>query len=239
MIMTNSPDKPEVALAYDRWAETYDGDPNRTREMAATVLRQRNLALAGRNVIEIGCGTGHNTRWLAEHAGSVLALDFSEGMLRQAKSRMHSSHVRFVQHDIRSAWPLADASADLVIAMLVFEHIEHIEPIFAEAMRASRVGGELFLCELHPMRQMYGRQAVFTNRATGETERVPGFLHDVSEYVNAGLRSGYQVVHLGEWRDANARRSDLPRLLSVHPRLRARTRVAADIGGVGSSGERA
>ena len=52
---------------------------NRTRELAAEVLRQRGLAVAGRDVLEIGCGTGRNTQWLDEHARSVLALDFLRG----------------------------------------------------------------------------------------------------------------------------------------------------------------
>jgi ubiquinone/menaquinone biosynthesis C-methylase UbiE len=218
--MTNLLDKPDVAAAYDRWAKTYDIDPNRTRELAAAVLRQLDLELAGHTVIEIGCGTGHNTQWLAERAGNVLALDFSEEMLRRAKARVCSPHVRFVQHDIRSAWPLADASADLVIAMLVLEHIEQIEPIFAEADRVLRAAGELLVCELHPMRQMCGGQAEFTSPETGERERIPAFLHDISEYVNASLGSGFELVHMHEWRDSNALRSDLPRLLSVQFRVR-------------------
>ncbi len=222
--MSTSPSKPEIATAYDRWAATYDDDPNRTRELSAAVLRQRGLELAGRDVIEIGCGTGRNTQWLAERAGSVLALDFSEGMLRQARARVVSPRVRFVQHDIHDAWPVAGGSSDVVIAMLVLEHIEHVEAVFAEAARALRGGGALFLCELHPMRQLRGGQANFVNRETGEPERVPAFLHDVSEYVNAGLSSGYELVHLGEWRDAEAPRSDLPRLLSVHLRLQQITR---------------
>jgi malonyl-CoA O-methyltransferase len=219
--MTNPLDKVEVAAAYDRWAETYDTDPNRTRGLAAAVLRQRNLELRGRNVVEIGCGTGHNTEWLAERAEGVLAMDFSEGMLRQAKARVRSPHVRFLRHDIRSAWPLADSSADLVIAMLVLEHIEHVGPIFAEAARALRPSGELFVCELHPVRQLTGRQAEFTNRATGERERITAFLHDTSEYVSAGLGAGLELIHMGEWRDSNGLPVDLPRILSLQFRLRA------------------
>ena len=212
----------EVASAYDRWAETYDTDLNRTRELAATALRESELGLAGRDVVEIGCGTGRNTEWLAERAASVLAVDFSEGMLRQASARVRSRNVRFIQHDIRNVWPVADASADVVIAMLVLEHIERVEPIFAEAARVLRAGGELFACELHPVRQMYGKQARFTNRETGECERITAFLHDVSEYVNAALRSGFGLMNLGERRDHDSQRSDLPRLLSLRLRLGAR-----------------
>jgi ubiquinone/menaquinone biosynthesis C-methylase UbiE len=220
--MTTPRENLEVAGAYDLWADTYDVDPNRTRELAAAVLRQRDLKLAGRSVIEVGCGTGRNTFWLAERAASVLALDISEGMLRQAKAYVKSPRVRFLQHDIRFAWPVADASADVVIAMLVLEHVEHLDPILTEASRALRPNGDLFLCELHPMRQMLGGQAQFTNPQTGELERVAAFLHDVSEYVNGGVQAGCTLLHLGEWRDAGAVRADPPRLLSVHFRMCAR-----------------
>jgi ubiquinone/menaquinone biosynthesis C-methylase UbiE len=84
-----------------------------------------------------------------------------------------------MQHDIRSGWPVGDASADLVIAMLVLEHIEQLQPVFTEAGRALRAGGELLVCELHPMRQVCGRQAEFTSPETCEVEHSPAFLHDI------------------------------------------------------------
>jgi malonyl-CoA O-methyltransferase len=173
------------------------------------------LKLTGRNVIEIGCGTGRNTEWIAQHAGSVVGLDFSEGMLRQAKARVRSPSVRFVQNDVRTPWPVPDASADLVIAMLILEHVEDIKSIVSEAARALTAGGELFICELHPMRQLLGGQAQFTSAKTGEHQRVPAFLHDVSDYVNAGLSLGFELVSLDEWRDLEAPRTSAPRLLSL------------------------
>jgi malonyl-CoA O-methyltransferase len=209
-------ENPDVASAYDLWAGTYDVDPNPTREMAAAVLRQTGLELAGRDVVEVGCGTGGNTAWLAGRAASVLALDFSEGMLRQARAHVQSPHVRFLKHDICTAWPVAGASADVVIAMLVLEHVEHVEPVLGEAARVLRPGGELFLCEFHPARQMLGKQARFTHPETGETERIAAFLHDVSDYVNGGVQAGLALRRLGEWRDPGAARTDPPRLLSVH-----------------------
>jgi ubiquinone/menaquinone biosynthesis C-methylase UbiE len=217
--MANSSNQPEVADSYNRWAATYDADHNRTRDMAAVVLRQANLVSADQRILEIGCGTGRNTQWLAEHSGNIVAVDFSEEMLRVARSRIQSPSVRFVQHDIRSAWPVDDDSCEVIIAMLVLEHIEFLEPIFAEAARILRPGGELFFCELHPTRQMSGRQAEFVSGDTGEPERITAFLHDISEYLNTGLQTGFELVHLGEWRDAETNKSELPRLLSVRMRL--------------------
>lgn len=213
----------EVAGAYDAWAEAYDTDVNRTRDLAAAVLRQASLDLAGRRVLEIGCGTGSNTEWLAERSGSVLAMDFSGAMLRRAAARVRAGGVRFVEHDLRAAWPLPDGSVEVVIAVLVLEHVESLLHVFAESARVLCGGGEVFLCELHPMRQLAGRQAEFVHPQTGEHVRVPAFLHETSEYVNAGLAAGLEVIHLGEWRDPEAARTAPPRLLSVRfGRRRAR-----------------
>ncbi len=205
-----------VAAAYDRWATEYDSDENRTRDLAAAQLRASGLHLAGRRVLEIGCGTGRNTVWLAEQARSVLGLDFSEGMLRQATARSLPPHVRFQRHDLREPWPLADDAVDVVVAMLVLEHVEHLAPLFAEAARTLAAGGEMLLVELHPMRQMVGRQARFVNPRSGEVERVAAFLHDVSDYVNGALAAGFTLRHLGEWRDPDPPPHALPRLLSLH-----------------------
>ena len=216
--MTPPSTKSEIAAAYNDWAETYDTDPNRTRDLAAQVLRQADLSSANHTIIEVGCGTGRNTEWLARvpaGAAEIAAMDFSEEMLARARERVRDPRVGFIQHDVRDKWPLTDAAADLVIAMLVLEHVQLLEPFFAEAARALNVGGELFICELHPMRQLLGGQAQFTRTQTGERQLVPAFLHNTSDYVNAGLSSGFELVNLGEWRDADASPKDLPRLLSL------------------------
>jgi malonyl-CoA O-methyltransferase len=214
--MTQPSNKSEIAAAYDEWAETYDTDLNRTRELAAKVLRQAELNLAGHRVIEAGCGTGYNTAWLAESAKSIVALDFSEGMLRRARARVDSPHVRFVQHDVRTKWPLPDSSADVVISMLILEHVEHLEPVFVEAAYTLEEGGELFICELHPMRQLLGGQARFTSTQTGEDRRVTAYLHTTEDYVNAGLSAGFEPISVVHWHDADAQTDDPPRLLSLH-----------------------
>lgn len=213
--MTQPSIQSEIAAAYNDWAETYDINPNPTRDLAAEALRQVNLSLAGRKVIEVGCGTGRNTPWLAERAAKLVGLDFSEEMLARARARINDPRVSFMQHDARATWPLADSSADVVIAMLILEHVEHLAPVFSEAARVLTTGGELFVCELHPMRQHAGGQAQFSNSRTGERQRVTAFLHDVSDYVNGALACGFELQHIGEWRDADAPASSDPRLLSL------------------------
>jgi malonyl-CoA O-methyltransferase len=123
--------------------------------------------------------------------------------------------VRFVQHDVRTTWPVVDVSVDVVIGNLVLEHVQHLAPVYAEAARVLRPGGQLFLCELHPFRQLRGGQAHFVDAANGETVHVEAFAHSASEYVNKGIAAGLVLRELGEWLEAAATPGAPPRLLSV------------------------
>ena len=205
----------DVASAYDRWALQYDDDTNATRDLDAMVVRQAPLCLAGGDVLELGAGTGKNTEWLARHARHVTALDFSAGMLAAARLRVQMPNVTFVEHDIRTTWPLGAESMDVVVGNLVLEHVHDLAPIYAEAARVLRSGGQLLLCELHPFRQLRGGQAHFTERATGETVHVPAFLHTTSDYVNTGIDAGLTLRALGEWLEPDAVVDAPPRLISV------------------------
>lgn len=206
-----------IASAYNRWSQTYETVVNPTRDLAATVLRQQSLNLHNRDVLEIGCGTGLNTRYLAEHGRSVTALDFSAGMLEQARANVPATNVRFLQNDIRLEWAVADSSFDFVVCTLVLEHIKDLGHVFIEARRVIRAGGEFLIYELHPFRQLRGGQAQFVDAAFDEVVLIPAFLHDVSDYVNASIEAGFELIRLSEWRDASeAAKTAIPRLLSVH-----------------------
>ncbi|HMA24670.1 MAG TPA: class I SAM-dependent methyltransferase, partial [Gemmatimonadaceae bacterium] len=214
----------EIARAYDRWATRYDVDDNRTRDLDARVLRESDLAVNGRDVLELGCGTAKNTVWLAERARRVVGLDFSRGMLEVARSRLATGNVELIEHDVQTRWPVSDGEFDLVVADLILEHLENVTPVFAEAARVLRPGGTMFMCELHPYRQWRGGQAHFTDEWSGETIFAPAYAHSIAEYVNAGIGAGLELRRLDEWMDEEAhgpadtareavRR--LPRLVSI------------------------
>lgn len=213
--MTGLPTPDDVERAYDRWASSYDLDKNTTRDLDATVVRRAPLDLSGRDVLELGCGTGKNTVWLAEHARHVIALDFSLAMIARAHERLTTSNVKFIRHDVRELWPVAAASVDVVVGNLILEHVHDLAPVFFEAARVLRPQGQLFVCELHPYRQLLGVQAHFTDPDTGETVKVTAHDHTVSEYVNGGISAGFSLRELGEWLEDGAASDAPPRLIAL------------------------
>ena len=211
-------DAGNVASGYDKWAASYDADKNATRDLDAVVMQRAQLNIQDRDVLELGSGTGKNTKFLAEHAKQVVAVDFSEGMIARAHQRIATSNVRFIKHDVRETWPVPAASVDVVVANLILEHVHDLAIVFFEAARVLREKGEFFVCELHPYRQLLGAQAQFTDPDSGEIIKLTAHIHTVSEYVNGGIEAGFKLKAMGEWieEDALLTPETPPRLISLH-----------------------
>lgn len=197
--------------AYTDWSMTYDSDRNLTRDLDQIVLQQQLRERRCKSILEIGCGTGKNTRLLAEIGAHVLALDFSPGMIEKAKTKVARANVTFKLADLTRKWPCEDQSFDLISCNLVLEHIEDLSFIFAEAARVLIDGGQFFVCELHPFRQYQGTQARF--QRAEDTMHIAAFVHHISDFTNGAAAHGFEVADLKEWWHANDEGKP-PRLIS-------------------------
>lgn len=199
-----------IQTAYDEWAEQYDSDKNRTRDLEASCLRSILAGIYPHHCLEIGCGTGKNTVWLQSIAARVTAVDFSEGMLAEAKRKVDQTNVGFVKADITQAWDFHQEPVGLIVFSLVLEHIEGLEPIFQRAAAVLLPGGFLYVGELHPFKQYLGTKARFESR-TGITE-IPCFVHHISEFIQAAQRAELELVKFSEFFDDDR---GLPRILGL------------------------
>ena len=182
--------------AYNEWSELYDSNVNRTRDLDAEVTR---LLLNGQrfpSILEIGCGTGKNTEFLATIGDSILAFDFSENMLAKARQKVTASHVRFEQADITQPWNCPADSTDLITCNLVLEHIQDLNHIFAQAARTLHSGGQFLINELHPFKQYGGTKARFERGA--DIVEVDVFIHHISEFIHAAEANGLKLLKFDE-----------------------------------------
>ena len=201
-----------VQTAYNSWACTYDAVLNQTRDLEAAAIRQLLADVSFSEVIEIGCGTGKNTAWLAAKAAHVTAADFSAEMLARAQEKLNGGNVRFAQADIAQPWAFAQAPADLITCSLILEHIQDLDFVFQQANRALKPAGLLYVGELHPFKQYQGSKARFeTGNKTVELEC---FTHHVSDYTAAAQANGFRCAELQEWFD-DSERTNAPRILTL------------------------
>ncbi|HVU16103.1 MAG TPA: class I SAM-dependent methyltransferase [Candidatus Didemnitutus sp.] len=202
----------DVRESYDQWAENYDSDRNLTRDLDAEATRTVLAGVCLGAALELGCGTGKNTEFYAGMARSLVALDFSPGMIERAREKIDDAHVEFALADLTRRWPVADAARDLVAGNLVLEHIRDLNFIFAEAARVLRPGGAFLVSELHPFRQYQGGVARF--QKDGTTREVAAHVHHVSDFMNAALHARLRLEGLREWWHAEDAGKP-PRLLTL------------------------
>jgi ubiquinone/menaquinone biosynthesis C-methylase UbiE len=197
--------------AYNKWSETYDSVPNKTRDLEALAIKHVLKDSDFKRVLEIGCGSGKNTTWLIEKTKNLVAVDFSEGMLEQARKKLKGSPVQFQQADITLPWNFKNNKATLVICSLVLEHIENIAFIFNEAADCLDNNGCFYVCELHPYKQLEGSRARF--ELAGVQVQLEYFIHHISDFFEAASKCNLKCIDLREWFDDDDKKTT-PRLVS-------------------------
>mgnify|MGYP003477544412 FL=1 len=92
----------------------------------------------GRDVLEIGCGTGLVLSRIARFAGSARGLDLSPGMLEKARARG-----RDVVEGSATELPFPHSSFDVTCSFKVLAHVPEIRVALSEMARVTRPGGIL------------------------------------------------------------------------------------------------
>jgi SAM-dependent methyltransferase len=124
--------------------------PEGLREADARLLGD----VAGRRVLEVGCGSAPCSRWLYRAGAQVVALDVSGGMLARAAqlNRTTGIPVPLLQADA-GALPLADGSVDLACSAFGgLPFVADAQVALAEVRRVLRPGGRFVASVNHPMR---------------------------------------------------------------------------------------
>ena len=192
------PQGTSVRSGYDRWASIYDREANPLIALEEPVVREALGDVAGLSVLDLGCGTGRHSVWLAGRGATVTGIDFSEGMLEAARRKEGAGTVRFLAHDLHQPLPFADGSFDRVVSGLVLEHLHELDAFFAESRRVLRPGGRAVVSAMHPAMFLKGVQARFTDPASGEKVQPGSVAHTIGAFVMAAVRAGFALEGVDE-----------------------------------------
>jgi malonyl-CoA O-methyltransferase len=195
------PEKPDPAAirsGYDRWSEVYDHDMNPLVALEEPVVREALGDVRGLAVLDLGCGTGRHSLWLSAAGAEVTAVDFSEGMLGEARRKPGAAAVRFLVHDLHTPLPFDAAAFDRVVSGLVLEHLSDLSFVFGEARRVLKPGGRAVVSAMHPAMCLRGVEARFTDPATGEKVAPGSVAHGLGGFVMAAVRAGFGLEAIVE-----------------------------------------
>lgn len=108
-------------------------------------------ALAGRTVVEIGCGRGGGAAWMARALGParVVGLDFSPSNIEFCRARHPAPNLEFAVGDAE-ALHLPDASVDAVVNVESSHCYGSMARFLAEVRRVVRPGGEFLWADFRP-----------------------------------------------------------------------------------------
>ena len=117
-----------------------------------TVLHLLPEDMTGQDAIELGCGTGYVSGWMARRGAQVTAIDVTAAQLATARrlAKEHGAAITFVEGNAE-ATGLPDASFDFAISEYGAAIWCPPETWLREAWRLLRPGGRLVFMGNHPL----------------------------------------------------------------------------------------
>ena len=125
---------PALAAGYETWYQTAGLRADQLEKALLMWLLSR-FPSAG-TLLEVGCGSGHFTRWFGEKTLQATGLDISLPMLSEA---LHLDSMPYILGDAL-ALPFPDNAFDLVTLVTTMEFVSEPILVLEEALRVARQG---------------------------------------------------------------------------------------------------
>jgi len=187
---------------YSQWAKKYDETNN-----LLIVLEEKEIKdfidfknLKNKNILDFGCGTGRYSIPFAKRGANVMAIDLTPAMIRRAKEKAKQEKVlekiKFKQSDLLKYVP--EKKFDLIISMLVQDHIKNLTKSVEVIDKASKIGTEIIISNVHPeaLRKDVDKK---TGQAQGylvEGYKTEQYWHSIGEYIKLFREKGFFLTQI-------------------------------------------
>lgn len=173
----------KVCDAYAKWAATFDSSESAIVALETRILTPRLPEVAGKRVVDVGCGTGRWLAWMVDRGACASGIDVSPQMLREA-ARKQAAAGRVACADALRA-PVRDGCADVVISTLAIGHLRPISRAMAEIARIAAPGATVMVTDFHPDALRRGWKRTF--KSGGETIEIDSDPYSIDELRDARL----------------------------------------------------
>ncbi|MDR8523721.1 class I SAM-dependent methyltransferase [Shewanella fidelis] len=164
--------------------------------------------LQGKDVIDMGCGSGEYAQWLLEQSvGRLTCIDISEEMIDLVKNKFGLNVHAYCQN-LSQGLPLEkDNSADVIVCPLVLHYIENLTPVFESVCRVLKPGGYIVFSTHHPFADFEcSESGNYFNRELVEEEwdtvgtpvKVQFYRRSLTEISEAVTNSGLLISKISE-----------------------------------------
>jgi len=114
------------------------------------ILKSWNMDISGKTVVDYGCGAGRVTRYIAQYAEEVFALDISCQMIKRLEERLNVPHNSYPNITVsvcsgKDLKPIETETIDIVYSLWVFQHTPEniVFKIVEDCRRVLKKGGLL------------------------------------------------------------------------------------------------
>lgn len=182
--------------AYQLWAAHYDSSVNPLLALEERRLAHQLATFTGKDVVDLGCGTG---RWLrkleALRPQSLTGVDLSPEMLNQARPKCAPT-TKLLQGDCIDT-QLRSHSADHIVASFLLSYLSDLPAFERESARILRAQGSILISDLHPNTATYGWRRTF--RAGGAVFEIETQRYTLTYLVDTMQQAGFRLDHLASW----------------------------------------
>jgi ubiquinone/menaquinone biosynthesis C-methylase UbiE len=184
-------------IARPRFARMYLRSAASAEQRGATDHRRRLLAGLRGTVVEIGAGHGLNFPLYPPHVTEVVAIEPEPTLRSHAEAAAQSVTVPIrVLAGVADELPVADASADAVVASLVLCSVPDQQRALAEISRVLRPDGELRFYEHVVPRCQPKRLMLQIIDRTGIWPTIAGGCHAARDTTEAIMQAGFDIEEI-------------------------------------------
>lgn len=205
---------------FDTVSCGYDGKSLRFFQASAEHMAFIFKLQGNENVLDVACGTGHAALAIAKFlpSGRVTAVDFSPGMLDQARHKAASLGVRnveFIEQDMQNL-DFSDGLFDAAVCAFGIFFVEDMEGQLSRIASKVKPGGRIFISNFqenyfHPLKDMlYERFEAYGVQMPPQTwKRIASEKGCIQLFESAGLKNitvtrknvGYHLDSAQQWWD--------------------------------------